>query len=115
MVAWAGADPSDVSRYFRRNVKLRLTAYRSRLRLLRFIEEVDRHPSSLLAAALDFRVWELFAVPPKDAFRGVLGCSPRAFFAGPARDAMSGAVEPFQSSVSGSARANASRFRRARI
>jgi AraC-like DNA-binding protein len=92
-VAWAGADPSDVSRYFRRNVKLRLTAYRNRLRLLRFIEQVDRRPSSLLAAALASGFGSYSQC--HRAFSSVLGCSPHAFFEGPARDVMREAFEPF--------------------
>jgi AraC-like DNA-binding protein len=96
-VAWAGADPSDVSRYFRRNVKLRLTAYRNRLRLLRFIEEVDRRPSSLPTAAFASGFGSYSQC--HRSFCSILGCSPRMFFAGPVRDAMSAAFEPLPPSM----------------
>jgi AraC-like DNA-binding protein len=94
---WTGADPSDVSRYFRQNVKLRLTAYRNRLRLLRFIEEVDRRPSSLLAAALSSGFGSYSQC--HRTFYSVLGCTPRTFFGGPARDAMSDVFEALKPSA----------------
>jgi AraC-like DNA-binding protein len=92
--SFAGADPCDVSRYFRRNVKLKFTAYRNRLRLLRLIEEVDgRHPTLLEAAlAAGFGSYSQC----HRAFYSVLGCTPRAFFAGPAREAMRDAFEPLK-------------------
>jgi AraC-like DNA-binding protein len=91
-VSLAGADPGDVSRHFRRNVKLTLTAYRRRLRLLRFIEEMDRRPRSLLAAAHAAGFGSYSQC--HRSFQSILGCTPRAFFAGPTRDAMSATFEP---------------------
>jgi AraC-like DNA-binding protein len=91
-VSFLGADPTDVSRYVRRDVKLRLTAYRNRLRLLRFIDEVDCRNRSLLAAALAAGFGSYSQC--HRTFFSVLGCTPRTFFAGPARDAMSDAFEP---------------------
>jgi AraC-like DNA-binding protein len=96
-VSFAGADPSDVSRYFHRNMKLTFTAYRNRLRLLRFIEEMDSHSPSLLAAAHAAGFGSYSQC--HRAFYSVLGCAPRAFFAGPARDAMSDAFEPLSPSA----------------
>jgi AraC-like DNA-binding protein len=88
----AGADPGDVSRHFRRNVKLTLSAYRRRLRLLRFIDEVDRRPRNLLAAAHAAGFGSYSQC--HRSFLSVLRCTPRDFFAGPPRDAMSAAFEP---------------------
>ena len=93
-VAPPGADLGDVSRHFRRNVKLTFTSYRSRLRLLRFIEEADRNPS-LLAAALAAGFGSYSQC--HRSFQSVLGCTPRDFFAGVGRDAMIDAFEPFAS------------------
>ena len=87
-----GTDPSDVSRYFHRDMKVRFATYRTRLRLLRFINEVDRGRGNLLSAAraAGFGSYSQCHRSFQKAFR----CTPRDFFAGPLRDAMGDVFEP---------------------
>jgi AraC-like DNA-binding protein len=70
--------PTDVSRYFHRDVGLRLTEYRTRLRLLRFIDIVDTMGPNLLSAALDAGFGSYSQC--HRAFQETLSCSPRQFF-----------------------------------
>ncbi len=78
-VAVAGrAHPTDVSRHFHKDVGLRLTEYRTRVRLLRFIHNVDTFGQGLLAAALDAGFGSYSQC--HRAFQETLGCSPRQFF-----------------------------------
>jgi AraC-like DNA-binding protein len=72
------AHPTDVSRYFHKDVGLTLTEYRTRLRLLRFIDLAGRREANLLAAALDAGFGSYSQC--HRAFRETLGCSPRQFF-----------------------------------
>jgi AraC-like DNA-binding protein/quercetin dioxygenase-like cupin family protein len=70
--------PTEVSRQFRRNVGLTLVAYRTRLRLLRFIQGVDDGDDSLLSASLGAGFGSYSQC--HRVFRTALGCTPRAFF-----------------------------------
>jgi AraC-like DNA-binding protein len=88
------ADPGDVSRHFHRDVQLTFATYRSRLRLLRFIVEVDGQRGNLLEAALASGFGSYSQC--HRSFVSTFGCTPRAFFAGPTRSAMSAAYAPFQ-------------------
>lgn len=83
--------PSEIGRYFRRDVGLTLVDYRTRLRLLRFIEHVDRGDGDLLRAALDAGFGSYSQL--HRAFRAALGCGPRRFFAAE-RPGMEGRFEP---------------------
>ena len=80
--------PSEVSRHFRRNVGLTLTAYRTRLRLLRFIELADGGAANLLSASNGAGFGSYSQC--HRAFQRAFGCGPRRFFgsggAGPMRD-----------------------------
>lgn len=87
------AYPTEVSRYFREDMGTPLCTFRSRLRLLRFIETVDSGTSSLLAAALSAGFGSYSQC--HRVFRQTFGCTPRAFFETPLRDQMQGAFEPW--------------------
>lgn len=71
--------PSGISRRFRHALGVPLVEYRARLRLMRFIDLVDRG-SSLTRAALeaDFGSY----AQCHRVFRRALGCSPQRYFAG---------------------------------
>jgi AraC-like DNA-binding protein len=77
---------SELSRRFRADVGLTLTAYRTRLRILRFVKEVDHGDGNLLEAALASGFGSYSQC--HRAFRDALGCSPRVFFGSDARDRM---------------------------
>ncbi len=74
----ARAHPTDVSRHFHKDVGLTVTEYRTRLRLLRFIQLADAARANLLSAALDAGFGSYSQC--HRAFRDTLGCSPRAYF-----------------------------------
>lgn len=82
--------PSEIGRYFRRDVGITLIDFRTRMRLLRFIARVDSGTAHLLPAALEAGFGSYSQL--HRAFRAALGCSPRAFFAG-VRGGMEAAVE----------------------
>ncbi len=69
--------PTEVSRNFYRDVGLKLSAYRARVRLVRFIETVDRG-RGLLPAAFEAGFGSYSQC--HRVFQAVLGCSPRQFF-----------------------------------
>jgi AraC-like DNA-binding protein len=87
------AHPSELSRAFHREQGLTLGCYRTRLRLLRFIEIVDAGQSTLLAAALAAGFGSYSQC--HRAFSSALGCTPRAFFGTPIRSEMADTFEPF--------------------
>lgn len=72
--------PSELSRRFHADMRLTLTAYRARVRLLRFIQAVDDGAESLLAAALEAGFGSYSQL--HRVFRRTLGTTPRAFFSG---------------------------------
>ncbi len=80
--------PSELSRRFHADMRLTLTTYRARVRLLRFIQAVDAGAESLLVAALEAGFGSYSQL--HRVFRRTLGTTPRAFFAG-ARQRMSDA------------------------
>jgi len=83
--------PSEIGRYFRRDVVITLVDFRTRLRLIRFIERVDSGTSDLMSAALEAGFGSYSQL--HRTFRAVLGCSPRDFF-GAERPKMQGRLEP---------------------
>jgi AraC-like DNA-binding protein len=83
---------SELSRRFRADVGLTLTAYRTRLRILRFVEEVDRGQLNLMQAALVSGFGSYSQC--HRAFREALGCSPREFFGTRTRERISEAFAP---------------------
>jgi AraC-like DNA-binding protein len=87
------AHPSELSRSFHGEFGLTLGSYRTRLRLLRFIELVETGRSTLLAAALEAGFGSYSQC--HRAFNATLGCPPRAFFRGQIRCDMADAFEPF--------------------
>jgi AraC-like DNA-binding protein/quercetin dioxygenase-like cupin family protein len=74
------ASPSEISRYFHRDVGMTLARYRTRLRLLRFIRLADDPPRNLRAAALGAGFGSYSQC--HRAFQAELGCAPRRFFFG---------------------------------
>jgi AraC-like DNA-binding protein len=87
------AHPSELSRSFHREFGLTLGSYRTRLRLLRFVELVDTGRSTLLAAALEAGFGSYSQC--HRAFSMTFGCTPRAFFGTPVRGDMASTFEPF--------------------
>ncbi len=86
-----GTHPTEVSRQFHRSVGFTLSAYRARVRLLRFIETVDRG-ASILSAAMDAGFGSYSQC--NRVFREVFGCSPRRFFGAEVRHGMQDQFEP---------------------
>jgi AraC-like DNA-binding protein len=72
-------DPSQLSRHFHEDVGVPLVEYRARMKLMRFIELVDRG-RELHRAALDAEFGSYAQC--HRVFRRALGCSPRTYFAG---------------------------------
>ncbi len=69
---------SEVSRYFHRDLGLTLVAYRTRLRLIRFIELIERGHRTFLAAAIDAGFGSYSQC--HRAFQHAFDCTPRLFF-----------------------------------
>jgi AraC-like DNA-binding protein len=69
---------SEVSRYFHRDLGLTLVAYRTRLRLIRFIQLIEGGDRSFLGAALDAGFGSYSQC--HRAFQHAFGCTPRVFF-----------------------------------
>lgn len=78
--------PSEVSRYFHRDLGLTLRSYRTRLRLMRFIQLVDGGGCSLLTAC--HRAGFGSYSQCHRAFQQTLGYSPRAYFSTQVRQAL---------------------------
>jgi len=72
------ANVSEVSRYFHRDTGLTLVAYRTRLRLIRFIQLVEGGDRSFLAAAIDAGFGSYSQC--HRAFQRAFDCPPRIFF-----------------------------------
>lgn len=81
-----GAHPSEVSRYFHKAMGVTLTAYRTRLRLLRFIDIADGGVKTLIDAALEAGFGSYSQC--HRAFARELGCGPRQFLGGDLREHM---------------------------
>jgi AraC-like DNA-binding protein len=86
----ARGHPTDVSRYFHKDVGLTLTEFRTRLRLLRFIHIADTRGMNLMSAALDAGFGSYSQC--HRAFQETLGCSPSRFFGTDLRTRMEAAV-----------------------
>jgi len=69
---------SEVSRYFHRDLGLTLVAYRTRLRLIRFIQLVESGRRSFLAAAIEAGFGSYSQC--HRAFQRAFTCTPRVFF-----------------------------------
>jgi len=87
------AYPTEISRYFHGDMGMTLSAFRSRLRLLRFIQAVDDGAESLLAAALGAGFGSYSQC--HRIFQQTFGCTPRLFFETSLRDQMQDAFAPW--------------------
>lgn len=83
------AYPTEISRNFHHDMGMTLSAFRSRLRLLRFIQAVDGGAPSLLAAALAAGFGSYSQC--HRIFQQTFGCTPRSFFETPLRAEMQNA------------------------
>jgi len=88
-----GAYPTEVSRTFREDMGTTLCNFRSRLRLLRFIQAVDGGAPNLLAAALGAGFGSYSQC--HRIFQQTFGCPPRLFFETSLRDEMRNAFAPW--------------------
>jgi AraC-like DNA-binding protein len=86
------AYPTEISRYFHNDMGVTLSAFRSRVRLLRFIQGVDSGAPSLLAAALGAGFGSYSQC--HRIFQQTFACTPRAFFETPLREHMQSAFAP---------------------
>jgi AraC-like DNA-binding protein/mannose-6-phosphate isomerase-like protein (cupin superfamily) len=84
---------SEVSRYFHRDIGLTLVAYRTRLRLLRFIQLVEGGGHSFLAAAIEAGFGSYSQC--HRAFQQAFDCPPRVFFGTGVSEEMKGRFAPF--------------------
>jgi AraC-like DNA-binding protein len=87
-----GAHPSEVSRYFHRDIGLTLVAYRTRLRLLRFIQLVEGGGRTFLTAAIDAGFGSYSQC--HRAFQQAFDCAPRVFFGTGVSEEMKGRFAP---------------------
>lgn len=92
-----GAYPSELSRHFHDEVGIKLSAYRTRLRLLGFIDRVDSG-QTLLGAALEAGFGSYSQC--HRSFSAVLGCTPRLFFGSRSRRDMADLFVPLVSPAS---------------
>lgn len=83
---------SEVSRYFHRDIGLTLVAYRTRLRLIRFIQLVEGGSHNFLAAAIDAGFGSYSQC--HRAFHQAFDCTPRSFFGTGVSDEMKGRFAP---------------------
>jgi AraC-like DNA-binding protein len=88
--------PTEVSRCFHADMGTTLSTFRSRVRLLRFIEAVDHGAENLLSAALGAGFGSYSQC--HRVFQRTLGCTPRVFFETALRDQMQNALEPWDPS-----------------
>ena len=86
------AHQSEISRHFHRDAGVTLVRYRTRTRLLRFIQLVDFGGGNLTAAALEAGFGSYSQC--HRSFHAELGCSPRSFFLTDLRRRMEDAFEP---------------------
>jgi AraC-like DNA-binding protein len=84
---------SEVSRYFHRDIGLTLVAYRTRLRLIRFIQLVEDGGRSFLAAAIDAGFGSYSQC--HRSFQQAFDCTPRVFFGTGVSQEMKGRFAPF--------------------
>jgi AraC-like DNA-binding protein len=79
------ACPSEISRYFHRDMGMTLGSYRTRIRLLRFIQLVDSGAHSLLSASQEAGFGSYSQC--HRVFLQTFQCSPRTYFSTPLREA----------------------------
>jgi AraC-like DNA-binding protein len=84
---------SEVSRYFHRDIGLTLVAYRTRLRLIRFIQLVEGGGRSFLTAAIDAGFGSYSQC--HRTFQQAFDCTPRVFFGTGVSEEMKGRFAPF--------------------
>jgi AraC-like DNA-binding protein len=84
---------SEVSRYFHRDIGLTLVAYRTRLRLIRFIQLVEGGGRSFLTAAIDAGFGSYSQC--HRTFQQAFGCTPRVFFGTGVSEEMKARFAPF--------------------
>lgn len=84
---------SELSRYFHRDTGLTLVGYRTRLRLIRFIQLVEDEDRSFLAAAIDAGFGSYSQC--HRAFQRAFDCAPRVFFGTGVSEEMKGRFAPF--------------------
>ncbi|MDP9152569.1 MAG: AraC family transcriptional regulator [Myxococcota bacterium] len=89
-----GTCPTEIGRYFRRDVGLTLVQFRTRARLLRFIQLVDDQAGNLTAAGL-LAGFGSYSQCHR-VFQAVFGCTPRRFFQRGLREHMENAFEPLR-------------------
>jgi AraC-like DNA-binding protein len=87
------ANASELSRYFHRDTGLTLVAYRTRLRLIRFIQLIEGGDCSFLTAAIDAGFGSYSQC--HRAFQRAFGCPPRIFFGTGISEEMKGRFAPF--------------------
>ena len=90
------AYPTEISRNFHSDMGITLSAFRSRLRLLRFIQAVDGGAPNLLAAALRAGFGSYSQC--HRIFQQTFACTPRLFFQTSLRDEMQNAFAPWAAS-----------------
>lgn len=83
---------SEVSRYFHRDLGLTLVAYRTRLRLMLFIQSIERDHHSFLAAAVHAGFGSYSQC--HRAFQHAFDCTPRVFFGTGLCEQMKGRLAP---------------------
>ena len=86
------ANESEVSRHFHRDIGLTLVAYRTRLRLIRFIQLVEGGGRRFLAAAIDAGFGSYSQC--HRAFQQAFDCTPRVFFGTGVSEEMKGRFAP---------------------
>lgn len=92
LAQFARGNVSEVSRHFHQDIGLTLTAYRTRLRLLRFIDLVDRGQRFLVAAVeAGFGSYSQC----HRVFLQALGCTPRLFFRSAIRQEIQNRFDPW--------------------
>ena len=84
--------PSEISRHFHRDMGVTLTSFRTRLRLLKFVDAVDSGAATLMSAALNAGFGSYSQC--HRAFQRLLGCTPRVFFGTNLRRQMGDAFSP---------------------
>jgi AraC-like DNA-binding protein len=87
--------PSEVSRFFHRDLGVTLVEYRTRLRLLQFIRLVDERGSNITAAAISSGFGSYSQC--HRSFQAEFACGPREFFDGGLRECMEHEFEPWGS------------------
>jgi AraC-like DNA-binding protein len=90
------AYPTEISRNFHNDMGMTFSAFRSRLRLLRFIQAVDGGAPNLLAAALGAGFGSYSQC--HRTFQQTFACAPRSFFETTVRNQMQNAFAPWVSS-----------------